>query len=252
MNEVSVVIVGYHSEADLPGCMESIRAQVEEIIVVDNSPQQAVLPKGVRYLPQSRNLGFASAANIGAKNSKGKFLLFLNPDTVIQLGAVKEGVEYLLENPSVGIAGLSLRDKEGVPEILSFGKEPALWHLMTRKLLPAVYPTYPLAVDWVSGGALLISRENFEKINGFDEDFFLYWEDVDLCRRVRDIGLQIVLLPMAKVTHRRGGSLDNRKQKAQLYDLSADRYYQKHYPFLICQLQHFLRRFYRYFNPMSL
>lgn len=259
MGSVTAIIVTYNNAATIAACLKAVQeAGVEKIVVVDNNStdDSAAISSShdATVMQNTQNLGFATAANQGAEKAQTPYLLFLNPDTQPHPAAVSQAATYLKEHPPVAIVGLALTDpKTGHIEQLSFGKFPTLWHIFARKLfpLPPVKKKEAMPVDWVSGGALLIRQHAWRQVKGFDPNFFLYWEDIDLCRRVKQNGHRIVVLPTATCFHQRGASLINRQHKAQLYDAGADRYFRKHYPSVIWGIQHYLRRLYRLVQPYS-
>lgn len=259
MDSVTAIIVTYNNATTVAACLKALKeAGVKNIVVIDNNSidDSAAISSShdVTVVKNTQNLGFATAANQGVEKAQTPYLLFLNPDTQLHPAAVSLAITYLEKHSHVAIAGLALTDPEtGHIERLSFGKFPTLWHLFARKLFPPppVNKKEAIPVDWVSGGALLIRQHAWRQVKGFDPSFFLYWEDVDLCRRIQQNGHRIVVLPTATCFHQRGASLTNRQHKAQLYDAGADRYFRKHYPGIIWGIQHYLRRLYRLVRPYS-
>jgi N-acetylglucosaminyl-diphospho-decaprenol L-rhamnosyltransferase len=251
-----VVIVTYQTKATtLARCLHSLSVNgLSNIVVVDNSSdpliRQTTQTAHTKYLPQPTNHGFAAGANIGARHLADDYILFLNPDTVLEPNAFTSINNYLKQNNDVGIIGLMLTDHKDQAEKLSFGHTVTPISLITRHFQPHRMPSSPTAVGWVSGGALLIQRQLFNQLEGFDQRFFLYWEDVDLCRRAKQRGRQVILLPQAKVSHQRGASLANLKHKTKFYDESADKYFCKHYPKMICLNLRWLRHLYRLLSPL--
>lgn len=249
------VIVTYNSEHTITRCISSLRAAgISEIVVVDNNSPDTIrstlerMP--VTLIQNVQNKGFATAANQGAREIQASYLLFLNPDAYFtDLHALSLATGYLDNHPSVAVVGLALRDSEGMLEANSFGSSVTLRSLFWRKLRPTHTPRHPLEAGWVSGGSMLVRKEAFWEVGGFDEKFFMYWEDVDLCHRLRKAGYRIVLLPSVRATHIRGASSPSRTQKTAFYDESADRYFRKHYPTYIWYSQRILRRIYRFFSP---
>lgn len=234
---VDVVIVTYHSAATLDRCLSSLASPlINQKIIIDNT---------------ANNRGFASAANLGAAQATAPYILFLNPDAALTPHALEVATQYLEAHPTTAATGFALQNEAGQWELNSFGPLPTLTTLFLRRFRKQTLPTKPALVGWVSGAALLIRRSIFEKIKGFDADFFMYWEDVDLCHRIQKAGFSIVLLPSAVVIHQRGGSLSNAAKKTALYDASADKYFRKHYATTICFLQHWLRRLYRLVSPLA-
>jgi len=252
--KIGAVVVTYHTPAQtLQSCLASLKQNhVNDIEVVDNGRDaavQSIAQHNAAGYQARPNRGFATAANTGAANLSTPYLLFLNPDAILPPQACYTAQTYLNTHPHIAVIGLLLSSPDGYPEQHSFGDTVTPLSLLTRKLSTRSLPTRPIKVGWVSGGALLIRHDVFLQLHGFDPQFFLYWEDVDLCRRVRQLGRDIVLLPQVKVMHRRGASLNNIQHKTKLYDESADRYFRKHYPIMIWQVTRWLRSRYRSYSP---
>lgn len=269
MKDITAVVVTYNNAKTLADCLQSlISHSVSNIMVVDNasSDETAQVAKlyPVRFVQQTKNIGFAGAANIGAVKATTKYILFFNPDAIVE-STLKPAIKTMNADQKIGIVGLGLCDKQGRLEPDSFGEEPNFTSLLTRKFyrqprmashvfLPrksGETGSVTQAADWVSGGAMLVRTEVFRKLDGFDSQFFLYWEDVDLCRRARDVGVSVAYMPAVCILHQRGVSLGDRRRKARLYDESADRYFQKHYAAPIWLTQQFLRRLYRLVQPSA-
>ncbi len=239
MFQVGAVIVTYQTPNRLlQDCLASLRSNhIQDISVVANT--------------KKNNPGFAAAANMGAARLSTDYLFFINPDAILKSNACLAAQNYLVSHPYVGIVGLLLSSGSGHPETRSFGAPVTPFSLFTRHLLPSRFPKRPAPVGWVSGGALMIRRTLFTELGGFDPQFFLYWEDVDLCRRAREAGWRVVLLPQAGVLHQRGGSLSDNWCRTKLYDQSADKYFRKHYPKMICLMVRSARSLYRLLSPRA-
>lgn len=234
---VDVVIVTYHSAATLDRCLASLTPSLlNQQIIIDNT---------------NSNRGFAQAANLGAAQATAPYLFFLNPDAILMPGALESAVRYLADHPATAIAGLALHDNLSHLEPNSFGSLPTFRHLLFRHFAPSSQPSQPANVGWVSGAALLIRRHIFQALGGFDSNFFMYWEDVDLCHRAHQAGHSIVFLPSAVVIHQRGASSRDPAQKTAHYDASADKYFRKHYATTIWLFQRWLRHLYRLFWPLA-
>lgn len=253
---VGAVVVAYNSARQLPVCLRALQTGgVREVVVVDNASvdgsASVAAQAGARTLSLEQNRGFAAASNAGARQLATPYLLFINPDAEVMGEAVRDAEAYVAAHPAVGVVGLSLRDDQGKVEPGSFGDEVTIWSLARRRGAAGAHtvPREPTHCAWVSAGAMLARREAWEAVNGLDPGFFLYWEDVDFCRRVRQAGWRVVLLPTALVQHQRGVSLTDRRQKTKLYDASADRYFRKHYATTIWLMQRGLRVLYRLFSP---
>lgn len=239
MNTGAVVVTYQTPNRLLQSCLTSLHSNhIQDISVVANT--------------KKNNPGFAAAANIGANQLSTDYLIFINPDATLKPGACLTAQNYLVSHPPVGIVGLLLRSGSGHPETRSFGAPVTPFSLFTRHFLPSRLPQKPTPVGWVSGGALMVRRALFTELGGFDPQFFLYWEDVDLCRRAREAGWQVVLLPQTRVLHQRGGSLSDNRHRTKLYDQSADKYFRKHYPEMICLMVRSARSLYRLLSPRAL
>jgi N-acetylglucosaminyl-diphospho-decaprenol L-rhamnosyltransferase len=229
--DCSVVIVNYHSEALLRPCLESLASSADpislEVIVVDNSGT-ARHSGALEALPEARlieaggNVGFARACNLGMAAARGRHLLLLNPDTVAHPGAVATLSRHLDAFPEVGVVAARLLNPDGTlqyscrrfprPLSIFFGRYALLTRLFPRNRVSSDYlyldwdHASARPVDWVSGACLMIRREVFDRVGGLDDGYFLFVEDMDWCRRIRDAGLEVVYVPQAEVTHRIGAS----------------------------------------------
>lgn len=231
MTDLSIIIVSYKGWKRLEKCLESLSSFSgesfrSEVIIVDNKSEDETLFefenrfKKFRFIRNSVNGGFANGCNLGAKESKGSFLLFLNPDAVASESELKKLLDVARENSSFGIVSCSQINERGKKCIVS-GPFPNLFNLtgfqrsVLKLLTPHSSPLTPHSSpltpdisfpDWVSGSVILLRKEVFEKINGFDEDFWMYFEDVDICRRVTNTDLKIALCGNISIEHNHGGS----------------------------------------------
>jgi N-acetylglucosaminyl-diphospho-decaprenol L-rhamnosyltransferase len=222
------VIVAYRSAGELTGCLDSIQADApgSEVVVVDNaSPDDSASVAGAhparpRVVASPRNRGFGGGCNLGASGSDADALFFLNPDARLVPGATAKLVAALAEDPRVVVVGARVVDPTGESRAASAGAEPSLrsnlGHFLALARLPRIgrfFPPVYLAdalssshPDWVSGAAMLVRREAFEAVHGFDERIHMYMEDVDLCRRLREAGGHVAYEPAAVVEHVMGHS----------------------------------------------
>jgi N-acetylglucosaminyl-diphospho-decaprenol L-rhamnosyltransferase len=228
MTEVSAVVVSYNSAADLPDCLRSLRSEgVADVVVVDNASADGSVEVVRRVDPDATvvetgaNLGFGTAANRGAALATGDHLLILNPDTVVEPGTVKALSEALDRDPGMAAVGPRLENVDGsvYPSVRRF---PDLTVAFGHAFLGLVWPRNPATrryrmldwdhdqpaprVDWVSGACMLVRRSAFEMVGGFDEAYFMYVEDVDLCWRLGQAGWRIGYEPAGRVVHALGGS----------------------------------------------
>jgi GT2 family glycosyltransferase len=203
---VSVVIVAYNSGPALGRCLDSLGDE-HEVVVVNNGDEAPEIAdaqgrESVRVVRPGRNLGYAGGSNLGAQEASGDVLLFLNPDTIVQDGAV-EALERTVADSEVGAAMgrlLLLSD----PETLN--SRGAAIHIAglgwsSGHGEPAETVTAPTEITYANGSALAIRRELFEELGGFTDELFLYHEDLELGWRVRMRGRRIVLDPAADVLH---------------------------------------------------
>jgi N-acetylglucosaminyl-diphospho-decaprenol L-rhamnosyltransferase len=228
-SRVAAVVVNYNAGPHLDGCVRSLISEgVADIVVADNASrddserilQESGLP--ARFLPTGRNRGYGGGANFGIAASDSELVLVCNPDLVVRPGAVAALVAAIDAGPDVAIAGPRILDPDGTlyPSARSF---PALGDALGHAFLGLVAPRnrwsarYKLLgwdhatrseVDWVSGACFLARREVLDRLAGFDESYFMYSEDVDLCWRAWRAGWRVTYEPAASVVHTQGASAD--------------------------------------------
>ena len=214
--DATAVIVNYNSGDRLGPLLDVLLPEVRGVVVVDNASVDASLSgvegrPGVAVLGNDSNRGFAAAANQGAALGKGDWLLFVNPDTHLLPGQVSR---LLWDVPAdvAAVAPLQV-DEDGRPRSETGGYEPTLRRYLVWALLPVrfhgrfgpwlapPFPTADVELAWVSGALLGVRRRLFEDFGGFDQRFFLYHEDVDLCRRARRAGWRIVCRAAVRLHH---------------------------------------------------
>lgn len=225
---ISAVVVSHDSGECLRRCVAALLLQPEvmEICVVDNASSDgapARLPGAgrVRLLRNASNLGFSIACNQGAAATSGAHLLFINPDCELPAGALAQMRAALDAHPTIGVLGAQLLNEDGSPQAAARRATPtprrALRSLLglgsaaqgRRDARPAREGPGPARVervDAISGALMLMPREVFDRLGGFDEGYVLHCEDLDLCRRVPALGLEVALLPDLRVLHRKGTS----------------------------------------------
>ena len=230
--DVSVVIVNYNvrdflhqSLVSLQKALKGLRA---EIIVVDNASDDGStefirnrFPK-VRILPQQHNLGFAKANNIALNHVRGKFVLLINPDTVVQEDTIRVMIDFMNSHPEVGLSGCKILNPDGSFQLPCRRSFPTPWVAFTKIFgLSTLFPnkkifgkynltylsteeTYP--VDAVSGSFMFVRRTIIDQVGGLDESFFMYGEDIDWCYRIRQAGWQVYYVPSTQIIHYKGES----------------------------------------------
>ena len=228
---LAVVTVNYRCAGVLAAEMASTARQISRAggiwYIVDNRSPDDSLPvlRGamdgidqVELIEADRNGGFGYGNNRGIDHAIGgpvqpDYIYLLNPDAVPDPGSIERMMAYLDAHPPVGIVGSALANADGSPTESMF-RFPSLLsevetalaigpasRLLERHRVPLPRLTRPGPVDWVSGASFMIRTDVLRTVGGFDEDFFLYWEEVELCHRVRNAGFEIHGLPNAKVTH---------------------------------------------------
>lgn len=226
--DLSIIIVNWNSQEMLRICLDSIlkvNHKLEiQIIVVDNasSDNSAEMVKSlypeVELIESGGNIGFGRANNLAIPHAKGQYILFLNPDTVVTGHVLKGMTEFLEQNPSVGALGCKIRNSAGevqdVPEqwwISPFRKLVELFlisEIMPRKIkqiIPYQNPNESGYVSYLYGACLMVRKITLNKIGFFDERFFMYCEDVDLCHRIAMGGWKLYYLSEYEIAHAVGG-----------------------------------------------
>lgn len=221
---LSIVIINYNGGDDIIECLASIRKSdakfhSSEVIIVDNASTDSS-PSNIRkrfpealLIENKENRGFAAAANQGFARSAGDAVVFLNPDTVLEHDFFEQLGQFLENNPQAFFIGCKLVDARGSQQP-SCWRAPTLNTLLLEAFLPYTVSLWLVSqkpheaqeVDVVSGACMVVRRDAFERLGGFDERFFMYYEDADLCFRARQSGLQILFCPKAVAFHRVGGS----------------------------------------------
>ncbi|TCI95031.1 glycosyltransferase [Tenacibaculum sp. M341] len=225
--DVSIVIVNYKSWKYVDNCLRTIKNIKSdsfslEVLVVDNFSNDDRLVdfskehSEVIFIQNTGNNGFANGCNVGAKNAVGNSLLFLNPDTLVNEDAIEKMLSKVKDEPDFGIVSCSQQNSKGKSEdsirifpkfSTLFGLTRAVYRLLNNDYKQISKSTSNIIFpDWVSGSTVFISKEWFQKINAWNEDFWMYFEDVDLCKKVTDKGGKVALLKDAFIVHDHGGA----------------------------------------------
>ena len=240
---LAIVIVNFNAREWLQRCLRTVYAQEiideMEVVVVDCASTDDSVAFVRREYPtcaliaSDENLGFGRGNNVGAKQSSAPILLFLNPDTEVEPGALAELLSFMEEHPEYGAAGGRIYDGDGELE-RSAGTWPTVFSLVLDRLL-ARWPILRSGLEhrahhywnygewrevgWVTGAYLWVRRDAFERLSGFDRDIFMYYEDVDLCYRIREMGLQICFFPGATIMHYRNKApVEDTRRKHMMYN----------------------------------
>lgn len=249
---VTAVVVNYQAWPDVAALVGTLAASDEvasglcEVVVVDNASDGPVPdlfrspPRGVRLIARGNNGGFAVGVNAGRRASRSPWVLLVNPDVAPPdglLARVVERVRRFEPNDPPGVVGFSLRNPDGTSQP-SVGVFPTLARTVWEQLIPrsrrkyqAIWRTRPGPVDWVTGACMLASACMLDEVGGMDEDFFLYYEEVALCREARRRGWRVEYDPTVEVVHLR--PLQNRPVTPRMRVItrhSKTLYFRKHLP----------------------
>jgi N-acetylglucosaminyl-diphospho-decaprenol L-rhamnosyltransferase len=243
---LSIIIVSWNTREALKECLKSIYAcdgDASEVIVVDNASQDDSITMVEREFPEvtlirnASNAGFARASNQGILSSQGDYVLLLNSDVQVRERALAHMIQFVEEHPQAGAVGPRLVLPDGRPQPYSFGCDPTIGYLLRRglNLLRGKGYLHDWAtadigeVDWVSGASLMLRRQALEDTGLLDENFFLYFEDNDLCLRLRQRGWKVYFCPAVNVVHLGGQSLMKNEAARDEYYHSLAYFYRKHY-----------------------
>jgi N-acetylglucosaminyl-diphospho-decaprenol L-rhamnosyltransferase len=255
MPELSIIIVTWNSRSDIERCLGSIAESGTvtpvEIIVVDNASRDETAAfvrkgfSGVELLVNETNTGFAAGNNRGLDAARGQFLLLLNPDTYVHAGAFDTLVTFMKEHPQVWACGPPVFNADGSPQRTGV-RFPGLWNMLVESLfLDRVFPRtrvfgghkelyrepgLPRKVDYVQGSCLLVRRKAMEQVGMLDEGFFMYFEETDWCRRMKEAGGEVLYVPGPGIVHYGGGTTGHYDERRLMsYHRSILRFYRKHH-----------------------
>lgn len=257
MASASILIVGYRAYDELEHCLASVTLHEPdaEIIVIDHaadaqrSEALARTFPSVRYVSRSENPGFGAGINAAARLASRPLFLLLNPDMQLHAPVVARLAGAFAADAAVGVAGGQIREPDGsvqasarrFPDVTTAFGGRTSWltriapgNPLSRRNLAATEPAGGRAVvDWVTGAFMMIRRDLFERIGGFDERFFLYWEDADFCRRAAAAGFVTVYEPSAEAVHLTGRASRHAPWRSlAAFHRSVFRYYWKHGSFI--------------------
>jgi N-acetylglucosaminyl-diphospho-decaprenol L-rhamnosyltransferase len=226
---VSIIVVSADSGPSLRDCVRGVLACALplELLLIDNGSSDGVpqsIARGherdtrLRLIYNRRNLGFGPAVNLAAKQARGEYLLVLNPDCLLDEASLRRLLDVCGEHPKAGLVGAVVCAADGTPDPASLRHDPLLRRALATMLgrggegvnRTGELPAHPIEAEQVSGALMLLPRNLFEHLGGFDEAYFLHCEDLDLCRRVRDAGHQVWLAGDVRVLHGKGGSSRHR------------------------------------------
>lgn len=240
--DLSVIVVCYRGWERLTKCLDALdsftgREFSMEVIVVDNNSGNGRIDeferkyRKFRFIRNKINGGYSNGCNLGAAQAAGNNLLFLNPDTIAGESEIGKLLNGLNSNPGYFIISCRQISEDG-KESKAAGVFPGLFQRLSSKIkdkMPGESISFP---DWISGSVMMMRKEIFERLKGFDEDFWMYSEDVDICRRSRDLGGEIAFYNNITIEHNHGGSsrIDVRTESITKTEVQVSRhlYIHKH------------------------
>lgn len=249
--DLSIAVISYNTRDLLLACLQSVQDRTTdvdyELIVVDNASRdgsaeavRARFPQ-VTVIANAENDGFAKACNQAAAVSSGRYLLLLNSDTVMQKHTLRTMVTCLDQHLDIGAVSCLQRDEHGqllrscfpFPSLRDHVRYAEALPAIVKRLVGTISPAdfrQSQDVDWANGACLMVRKALFARLGGLDERFFMYFEDVDLCRRVQQLGYRIRYVAEGEVVHLIGrSSRTNRHGLNKQWELSRIRYVEKHF-----------------------
>jgi hypothetical protein len=253
---IDLVIVNYNSSELLHDCLASIKCSCNgsrpNVVVTDNGSRDPIeyirkTYSDITIVRNRENIGFSKAINAILSKTDAPYIVLLNPDTIVLTNHFLESVSDFMDlHPDVGILGPGVLEPDGriqgsarsFPRFhsLFFGRRSFLTKIFPQSRLASANiltkntnNTEPLEVDWVSGACMVIRRQALQQVGMMDERFFMYWEDVDWCKRMWDMGWKVMYWPGVKIMHHVGGSSESRVVRSVLeFHKSALLYFNKH------------------------
>lgn len=250
MLDLSIIIVNYNTRELTQACIDSVFGFVRlcrfEVVLVDNASTDGSRDlfsqdSRITYIYMEENIGFGRANNRGLEVASGRNILFLNPDTLLLDDAPSRLSSYLDSHPEVGACGGNLLTADMLPNQSFMRYRPSLcmslhfltWNVWYRlrgdRNLTFNFTSTPIPVGYIIGADLAIRREVLDEVGAFDSDFFLYYEETDLCDRIARAGYQLHCLPDVRIIHYEGQSIVSDRKKEHM-ERSRQLYLEKRYP----------------------
>lgn len=251
--ELSIIIVNWNSKAYVAACLRSLEVHAadiqKEVIVIDSGSLDGcgeMIARDfpwVHFIQSTENLGFPRANNVAADQATGRYVLLLNPDTEVHAGALQALLQEIKRIPDAGIIGARLLNTDGSLQTSCIQAFPSvIGELFNAEVFRRRFPLAPIwgmsalyakpqmtaKVEMIIGACMLMTRTLFEKVGRFSSDYFMYVEDVDLCRKVCEAGYSNYYVPTAIITHHGGGSSRQVSGfSARMRSESLERYFRK-------------------------
>jgi GT2 family glycosyltransferase len=240
MAQVSIIILTYNSAQHIDKLLKSLDSFRDdaEILIVDNASTDETVKiarkfgEKVKVYETGGNMGFAKGINFGSEKAKGEYLLFINPDSIFKKGSLIDMISVLEENEKAAVVGGKMISESGVSE-RSAGKFFNLWETLLivlgldEKLGVRFSPDKLTKVDFVSGGFMMVKSNIFKRLSGFDENFFMYVEDMEFCYRVKKAELETYFTPAVAISHKGQGSSNRTFAVVNIYK-GIIYFYKKH------------------------
>ena len=252
--DLTLILISWNTSKELKSCLYSVRDAINDavqVIVVDNASGDDTVEMihsefpWVHLIANKTNYGFGKGCNIGLRESLGRYIFFLNPDSAIEKESLKSIVEFGDSHPEAGILGIKVMNPNGTLQYSCRHFPTVAAGLFRNSILGKFFPKNPYTrdylmvdwnhnqpqeVDWVSGCALVIRKETIEELGGFDERFFMYCEDVDLAYRAKQKNWKVMYFPGAVSIHSRSKSSD-KSPNHMIFEFhkSMYRFFKKHY-----------------------
>jgi GT2 family glycosyltransferase len=254
----SVIIINYKTPELTINCLKSLMTLKKklnlDIIVIDNASEdnsvellETEFKNKITLIKNNKNLGFAKANNQGAEIAQGEFLLFLNNDTIINYDFISPCINILQNNNNIGAVSPILLLPNGETQKSAYGIFPTFWRLVLQitKIDPILKYNNGYAItDWISGCAFIIKKSVFQEIGEWDYNFFLYYEDIEICKRLKNSLYKVAVCKDANIIHIGGQSLKINTQKRKFFYISQDYYFKKYHNKISFYLIRILRSFY--------
>lgn len=250
--ELSIIYVNYNTADQVMTSVESVRRHTKgidyEIIVADNNSkddenlQKLIDDETIKVVKLDDNYGFGKANNAGVKECTGEYIFLLNPDTICHDNSIKDLLDCLKANQTIGVISPNLINSEskpthsfrrvgdGIITELNFALFGLPYKILYGSDFEYNHSNNQLEVAYSCGAAMMMKRETFNKVGGFDEAFFMYYEDQDLCNRIKETGLRIVNEPKAIIQHLEGTSISLNSRREELIIQSRKKYFLKTMP----------------------
>lgn len=263
---LSIIYVYYNCPQEILNSINSIKSASgnlsTEIIIVDNAsslplPDEVKLFKKVKFIINKENKGYGAGLNQGEKIAKGKYLLLVNPDTVFLKNSIKKMVEKMESDRSIGVLGPALLDSNHKIQIVGTGMPFLPQALFAFTFLNKLFPKNKISQEYflpdfdrkkekeipvICGACMMIKKSLFATVGGFDERFFLYFEESDFCYRVKKTGHKVLYFPSAKIIHFIGRSTHDKVFIRKTFEESRLKFFKKyHHPMIALLGEGFIR-----------